>query len=161
MCLIRKYAGSEGRIHTRVPVPTLPRKWVPWVTNPTPPTKGCKQPGPNNVETSVNFLPHSRMVLPAVPALFFFSVQKCFRTFFAVLPEVLCLRYFAHFFFCRFFRTFPLHMFLTHLFRAVCCPKGLHTLQPQHCAIVPETGHTTTRRSNPSLLTQHSHKQVV
>ena len=42
----------------------------------------------------------------------------------------------------------------------MCCPKGFHSLQSQHCVTVPETGHTTTCRSSPSLLTQCSHKQV-
>ena len=42
----------------------------------------------------------------------------------------------------------------------MCCPKGFHSVQSQHCVTVPETGHTTTCRSCPSLLTQYSHKQV-
>ena len=116
-----------------------------------------------------NFFSHSKVVLPAVPAMFFFT--KIFRTFFHCVARGffdgfsrffshIFSHYFSHGFSRRIFRTSLLHIFLTHFFVAVCCPKGFHSLKSQHCVTVPETGHTTTCRSSPSLLTQYSHKQV-
>ena len=136
---------------------------------PPPPTKGCRQPGPKKVKNSVNFFSHSKVFLPAVPAMFFFT--KIFRTFFHCVARgflhVFFHDFFAHFshyfshgFSRRIFRTSLLRIFLTHFFIAVCCPKGFHSLQSQHCVTVPETGQTTTCRSSPSILTQYSHKQV-
>ena len=115
------------------------------------------------------FLSHSEVVLPAVPAMFFFTkknshvfslcCQRFFWRFFTI--------FFAHFFalfFARFFSQNSSHVPFTHFsdtfFIAVCCPKRFHSLQSQHCVTVPETGHMTTCRSSPSLLTQYSHKQV-
>ena len=118
---------------------------------------------------SVSSFSHSKMVLPAVRALPFsqnvfahFS-QCCQRVFFAFFT-ICSLIFFALFFalfFSLMFRTSLLHFFLTHLFRAMWCPHFFHSLQRQHCVTVPETGHTTTCRSSPSLLTQYSHEQVV
>ena len=166
-----KDAGSEGRIHTHAPVPRMRRKWVPWVTNPTPPTKGCWQPGPKKVKKSVRFFfalkngsacgPSTVFFFHKIFRTFFHSVARGFFCTFFTIFSLIFSHYFSHCFSHRIFRTSLLHIFLTHLFRAVCCPQGFHSLQPQHCVTVPETGHTTTCRSSPSLLTQYSHKQVV
>ena len=135
---------------------------------PPPPTKGCRQPGPKEVKKSVNFFLALKSGSACGPSNVFFT--KKFRTFFTVLPEGFCMffsRFFRTFFalfFARFFSQDFSHVPFTHFsdtfFIAVCCPKGFHSLQSQHCVTVPETGHTTTCRSSPSLLTQYSHKQV-
>ena len=99
-----------------------------------------------------------------------FLFTKIFHTFFTVLPEGFCTffhDFFAHFFALFFARLFsqnffahPFYVFFWHIFFiAVCCPR-VFIVQSQHCVTVPETGHTTTCRSSPSLLTQYSHKQV-
>ena len=99
---------------------------------PPPPTKGCRQPGPKKVKNSVKFFSHSKVVLPAVPAMFFFT--KIFRTFFTVLPEVFLTvfhDFFAHFFalfFARFFSQNFSHVPFTHFsdtfFHSCVLPKG-------------------------------------
>ena len=100
-----KHAGSEGWIHTHAPVPTMPRKWSHESQTPPPPTKGCKQPGPKKVKNSVKISSHSKMVLPAVPAMFF--SHKNFSHIFHCVAR--------GFFdgFSRFFRTFFRTIFRT------------------------------------------------
>ena len=110
-----KHVGSEGWTHTRAPVPTLPRKWVPSDTpisdddqSQTPPLQ--QRAADSLARTKWKFLwffSHSKMVLPAVQALF--PVHKIVRTFFTVLPKGL-LRIFT------IFRTF-----LSVIFRTVFC----------------------------------------
>ena len=137
---------------------------------PTPSNKGLQTTWPEKSEKFREFFfSHSKVVLPAVPAMFFFT--KIFRTFFHCVARVffagfsrffshIFSHHFSHGFSRRIFRTPLLRIFLTQFFIAVCCPKGFHSLQSQHCVTVPKTGHTTTCRSSPSLLTQYSHKQV-
>ena len=116
-----KYAGSEGRIHTRAPCRHCHGNKSHESQTSTPPTKGCKQPGPNNVETSVNFCParkYGSVCGPSTVFLFknlFAHFSRCCQRFF--------VRVILRIFLVDFFRTSLLHMFLTHLFRAVCCPK--------------------------------------
>ena len=136
---------------------------------PPPPTKGCRQPGPKKVKNSVNFFfalksgsacgPSNCFLLTIFSHIFHCVARGVFDGFFAI--------FFAHFshnflhgFSHRLLCTALLRIFLTHFFIAVGCPKGFHSLQSQHCVTVPETGHTTTCRSSPSLLTQYSYKEV-
>ena len=165
-----KYAGSEGWIHTYAPMPTMPRKWVPGVTNPTPSNKGVQTAWPEKSEKfRENFFRTQKWFCLRSRQCFFFT--KIFRTFFHCVARGFFdgfSRFFSHIFSHyfshgdsrRIFRMSLLRIFLTHFFIAVCCPKGFHSLQSQHYVTVPETGHTTTCRSSPSLLTQYSHKQV-
>ena len=102
--------------------------------SPPPPTMGCRQPGPKKVKNSVHFFSHSKVFLPAVPAMFFFP--QIFRTFFTVLPEGFCTfflfhDFFAHFFalfFARFFSQNFSHVPFTHFsdtfFHSCVLPKG-------------------------------------
>ena len=161
-----KDAGTEGRIHTHAPVPRMRRQWVPWVTSPTPSNKGLLTAWPEKNEKICEIFFALKSGSACGPSTVFF--WQNFRTIFHSVARGFCCTVFtifslifSHCFSHRIFRTSLLHIFLTHLFRAVCCPEGFHSLQPQHCVTVPETGHTTTRRSSPSLLTQYSHKQVV
>ena len=139
-------------------------------TNPTPSNKGLQTAWPEKSEKFREFFFRAQKWFCLRSQQCFFS-QKFFAHFFTVLPEVffagfsrffshIFSHYFSHGFSRRIFRTSLLRIFLTHFFIAVCCPKGFHSLQSQHCVTVPKTGHTTTCRSSPSLLTQYSHKQV-
>ena len=92
-------------------------------------------------------------------AFFHYVARGFFAGFSRFFSHIFSL-YFSHGFSRRIFRTSLLRIFLTHFFIAVCCPKGFHSLQSQNCVTVPKTGHTTTCRSSPSLLTQYSHTQV-
>ena len=167
MCLVQETCWQWGWIHTHAPVPTMPRKWVPWVTNPTPSNKGLAR---KKWKILWFFFFALKSGSACSSSNVFFS-PKFFAHFFTVLPEGFFAgfsRFFSHIFSHHFshgfsrgiFRTSLLRIFLTHFFMAVCCPKGFHSLQSQHCVTVPKTGHTTTCRSSPSLLTQYSHKQV-
>ena len=136
---------------------------------PPPPTKGCRQPGPKKVKNSVKFVFALKSGSACGPSNVFFHkkfshvfhcVARGFLHFFFAIFSHIFSHYFSRGFSCRIFRTSLLRIFLTHFFIAVCCPKGFHSLQSQRCVTVPETGHTTTCRSSPSLLTQYSHKQV-
>ena len=136
---------------------------------PPPPTKGCRQPGPKKVKNSVKFFFALKSGSACGPSNVFFHknfshIFHCVaRGFFAGFSRFfshIFSHYFSHGFSRRIFRTSLLRIFLTHFFIAVCCPKGFHSLQSQHCVTVPKTGHTTTCRSSPSLLTQYSHEQV-
>ena len=130
---------------------------------PPPPTKGCRQPGPKKMKNSVKFFFRTQK-------WFCLRSQQCFfHKFFSHIFHCVA-RGFLHVFFMIFshifshdsshnfsrkiLRTSLLCIILAHFFIAVCCPKGFHSLQSQHCVTVPETGHTTTCRSSPSLLTQ-------
>ena len=134
-----------------------------------PPTKGCRQPGPKKVKNSVNFFFALKSGSACGPSNVFFHknfshifhcvARGCFDGFSRFFSHIFS-HYFSHGFSRRIFRTCLLRIFLTHFFIAVCCPKFFNSLKSQHCVTVPETGHTTTCRSSPSLLTQYSHKQV-
>ena len=80
------------------------------------PTKGCRQPGPKKVKNSVNFFSHSKVVLPAVPAMSF--SQKFFAHFFTVLPEGFFDGFsrFFHTLFRTIFRTVSLAEFFARPF---------------------------------------------
>ena len=136
---------------------------------PPPPTKGCRQPGPKKVKNSVNFFFRTQkwFCLRSQQCFFhknfshiFHCVAKGFFAGFSRFFSLIFSHCFSHGFSCRIFRMSLLRIFLAHVFIAVCCPKGFHSLQSQHCVTRPKTGHTTTCRSSPSLLTQYSHKQV-
>ena len=165
-----KDSGTEGRIHTHAPVPRMWRQWVPWFTSPTPSNKRLLTAWPEKNEKIREIFLALKNGSACGPSTVFFS--RNFSHSFSQCCQRFLLHFFSRFFthfFAQFFALFfsqnfshvTITYFLTHLFRAVCCPQGFHNLQPQHCVTVPETSHTTTRRSSPSLLTQYSNKQVV
>ena len=119
-------------------------------SQPHPSNKGLQTAWPEKSERFREIFSHSKVVLPAVPATFFFHKK------FSHIFSLCCQRVFARFFtifrtffrtifrtvFLRIFRTSLLRILLTHFFMAVCCPKGFRSLQSQHCVTVAETGHT-------------------
>ena len=93
-------------------------------------------PRPGNTKKSEKFpriFSRSKKVLPAVPALFFLHkkclcifhcvargiFERCFHDFFRTFCRSICRTVFS-----QNFSHVPLCIFLTHLFRAVSCPKG-------------------------------------
>ena len=127
-----KHAGSEGWIRTRAPVPTMPRKWS-MSHKPHPiQQRAADSLARKKWKIPWNFFSHSKVVLPAVPAMFFsqkffahFSLccQRFFWRFFTI--------FFAHFFalfFARFFSQNFSHLPFTHFsdtfFHSCVLPKG-------------------------------------
>ena len=87
---------------------TMPRKWVPWVTNPTPSNKGLQTAWPEKGEKfrEIVFRTQKWFCLRSQQCFFF---TKSFRTFFTVLPEGFAR--FFHDFFAHFFALFFARLF--------------------------------------------------
>ena len=132
-----------------------------------PPTKGCREPGQETAKNPVNLFFALESGSACGPSTVFFS--QFLRTIFHSVFHVLFRPFFHDSFFAHIFWHF-LSLLFSHIFShfrfstfffhisEVCCQKTLRSVQPLHCITVPETGHTSTYRSCPPLLTQYSHK---